>query len=151
MELSRKGTRGRAARLAVLLMTGTCLTPVTAVQFAFAQAVEPVNATNGAGLRELNIPAQSLASALIAFSRQTHIQIFADQALVAGKNSPDVSGAMALSAALGRLLCWIWPVLSLYQHQQRDNPGPGGSAEYSAPSDGVLLDPIDVRWRCFQC
>lgn len=51
-----------------------------------------------------NIPPQPLADALALFGRQSGMQVSVDAALIRGKSSPGVSGAMSPEAALGRLL-----------------------------------------------
>jgi hypothetical protein len=92
-----------AGRWAALLMAGTFLAAVATAGPALAQT-PPARAAAPAGSRNLDIPAQALAGALIAFSRQTRVQIFVDQSLVAGRNAPSVSGTLAPSAALRLLL-----------------------------------------------
>lgn len=143
MGQGRTSAHARAGRFAALVV-GTCLTPVVVVQSVFAQTTQPASITGSADARDLNIAAQPLASALIAFSRQTRIEIFADQVLVAGRSSPAVSGAMAPSAALGRLLAGSGLSYRFTGANSVTILRSGGNAEHLTPSDGVLLDSIDV-------
>ena len=53
---------------------------------------------------DINLPAQTLAAALAALSKQTGIQIYAAGELVAGKQVQGVSGRYTISQALTRLL-----------------------------------------------
>jgi hemoglobin/transferrin/lactoferrin receptor protein len=135
--------------MVALLMAGTFLNTVTAIELVHAQAPQPARAATVADVRDLDIPAQSLAGALIAFSRQTHIEIFVDQALVAGKNAPAVSGALAPSDALNRLLAGS----SLSYRFKSANTvtivaAGSANANQPPPSDGsLLLDPIEVSGR----
>lgn len=65
---------------------------------AFAAAEKQNDAHN------FSIPAQALATAILAFSRQSGTPVFVSGELVQGKMSPDVMGYMQSSAALERLL-----------------------------------------------
>jgi TonB-dependent heme/hemoglobin receptor len=149
MEFESKGTGALDRRLVALLMTGTFLTTVATIGLARAQTPQPARAATAASARDLNIPAQSLASALIAFSRQTRMQIFADQALVAGKNSPAISGALAPSAALNRLLAGSGLSYRFTGANAVTIVGPESANSDRPPaSDGsLLLDPIDVSGK----
>jgi iron complex outermembrane recepter protein len=51
-----------------------------------------------------SIPAQSLASALLQYSRQAHVQVAAAGAPVDGVNSPGVSGRWPIGVALAQVL-----------------------------------------------
>lgn len=144
MGQGRTSAHARAGRFAALVMAGTCLTPVVVVQSVFAQTTQPASIIGSADARDLNIAAQPLAGALIAFSRQTRIEIFADQMLVAGRSSPAVSGAMVPSAALGRLLAGSGLSYRFTGINSVTILRSGGNAEHLTPSDGVLLDSIDV-------
>ena len=96
MGTQRTGRR-RAARTLAALMAGTALLCAAAGGTARAQ-------TAASGVASLNIPAQPLSSALIAYSRQTGVDVFADADLTAGKRSAAVSGALPPREALARLL-----------------------------------------------
>jgi len=53
---------------------------------------------------EFNIPTQSMDAALVAFSRQSGVQIIYDSGLVSGHISPEVRGRLSISAALTAVL-----------------------------------------------
>src|SRR5688572_24064769 len=53
---------------------------------------------------DINLPAQPLASAIAALSKQTGAQILAAGELVAGRQAPALSGRMTARDALNRLL-----------------------------------------------
>jgi iron complex outermembrane receptor protein len=95
---SRNKAGQQAVRPALIatLLAGTALGSF-ATQPVLAQAPAAVSAT-------IDIPAQALSSALIAFSRQTRIEIFVPSSLAAGKRSAAVSGTHSPEAALQRLL-----------------------------------------------
>ncbi|HSI45560.1 MAG TPA: TonB-dependent receptor [Methylophilus sp.] len=52
----------------------------------------------------INIPAQSLSSAITTLSKQTGIQVYADGALLEGRTAPDVNGNLTVNEAIRRLL-----------------------------------------------
>lgn len=83
-----RGARPRRSAAAALL---ACLTTVVA-----AQAQEAV--------ARFAIPAQPLASGLLALGRQARISIAAPAALVAGKTGRPVQGELTVKAALERML-----------------------------------------------
>lgn len=82
----------RRAGLAAALC-GTALAAGIVAVPAMAQSV-----------RTVDIPAQSVSSALIAFSRQTGVAVVAPASATAGKRSAAVSGPLSSEAALARLL-----------------------------------------------
>jgi iron complex outermembrane receptor protein len=88
--LKIKGTH--LAVCACLLGGATGIPLIPAVAHAQGQA------------HDINLPAQPLASALAALSKQTGIQIFAAGDLVAGRQAPAVSGHLTARDALNRLL-----------------------------------------------
>lgn len=71
-----------------LIFTGL----LTASALAFAQTAV------------VNLPAQSLSSALVSLSRQGNVNILAADALVANRKAPAVSGTLTIHDALDRLL-----------------------------------------------
>ena len=74
--------------------------PIFPAQALAAQdAVDPA-----APLRSFDIPAQPLASALVAFARQSGVQVMAGEVDAAGQRSRPVHGRMTSTAALNRLL-----------------------------------------------
>lgn len=150
MGFANKGAGAPGTRWVALLMAGTCLATSAAIGLAHAQTPQPARAATAASVRDVNIPAQSLASALVAFSRQTRIQIFADQALVAGKNAPAVTGALAPSAALNQLLAGS----SLSYRFKGANTvtivGPvsaNGNQGTPAADGSLVLDTIDISGK----
>ena len=80
-----------------VLLASTAFFSVTATGSVHAQIQAPINAS-------INIPAQPLSAALIAFSRQTQIEIFAPTSLSANKQSSPVKGNLAPEDALKGLL-----------------------------------------------
>lgn len=86
----------RSARIMASLMAGTAIMSISAVPYAKAQSV--------AFTASVNIPAQALSPALIAFSRQTKVEIFVPSSLASGKMSKAVNGSMSPEAALQALL-----------------------------------------------
>ncbi|WIW90222.1 TonB-dependent siderophore receptor (plasmid) [Sphingobium sp. V4] len=56
------------------------------------------------GTQQFDIPAQSLSSALMRFSRETRLELFYSADLAQGKTTLGVSGRMAPAEALSRLL-----------------------------------------------
>lgn len=72
-----------------------------------ALAADPGAAANRiaqAQTQGFDIPAQSLAPALLRFSRETGIELFFDDAIARGINSPGVRGSFTREDALRRLL-----------------------------------------------
>ncbi|BAV64085.1 TonB-dependent siderophore receptor [Sphingobium cloacae] len=57
-----------------------------------------------AGTQQFDIPAQSLASALMRFSRETRLELFYNAELAQGRTTQGVSGNFAPAEALSRLL-----------------------------------------------
>ena len=90
MHSTKKAARAAAIGLAVVLGS-------------VSAATLPAIAQTGAE-QSFDIAAQPLGSALIRFSDATGIQLFFDASLARGLQSPGVSGALAPSEALSRLL-----------------------------------------------
>ncbi|MGU3576040.1 TonB-dependent receptor domain-containing protein [Brucellaceae bacterium C25G] len=78
------------------LLSGTAVLSFSLLDSAYAQSA--------AQTVEVNIPAQSLANALISFSRQTKIEILITTDLAAGRRSSPVSGSMSSYSALNQVL-----------------------------------------------
>ncbi len=93
---TRAGRHIRRSTLVTALLASTALASLQAIP-ALAQATPAASMT-------ITIPAQPLSSALIAFSRQTQLEIFVPSSLAAGKRAAAVSGALSPEAALQRLL-----------------------------------------------
>jgi iron complex outermembrane receptor protein len=116
-EISKKGL-GRKRRLASLLVTSTIL----GCSSLFAPAIAQAQQQTAAQAVNFNIPAQSLRSAINAFTRATGWEVGFTSAAVDGKRSTAVSGTMAPSQALRSLLA-----------------GTGINAQISGPSTAALV------------
>lgn len=79
-----------AALLATSALSGLSAAP---------QAAAQTEAT-----RRFDIPAQALGEAILAYGRQSGVQVTAGAELIAGRRSRAVSGELSASEALGRLL-----------------------------------------------
>lgn len=83
----------------IALLAGVALATLSpALSAAMAQQSAATRSTS------LSIPAGDLAGALDQFSRQTGLQVMADPALLSGKRTQGVSGALAVPAGLRQLL-----------------------------------------------
>jgi hemoglobin/transferrin/lactoferrin receptor protein len=144
---SAKGIAAKSRYLA-LLMTGTALATAMALAPANGQGA-PAIAGSGTSVAAINIPPQPLASALVAFSRQTRVQVLIDQSLASGRTSPGVSGAMAPTAALGRLLAGTGLRYRFSGANavvvERAATSPSSGASTAAPAGAISLDTIDVQ------
>ena len=122
-------TRQRLLTLALAGCFGTLLT-----------AHHPAALAQAAGQAiDIQLPAQSLASALAGLSSQTGAQIFAPGDLVSGKTAPAISGRMTAQQALERLLGGSG---------LRAQPGMNGSFTlHPAPAEDHTLPPIKVQAR----
>jgi len=69
---------------------------------ALPASAQTVNASQGRA--QFDIPRQSLESAIMAFGFQSGMRVTADQGVVAGRQSPGVSGSLSSFEALSRLL-----------------------------------------------
>ncbi|CAN7672191.1 TonB-dependent receptor [Bosea sp. LjRoot237] len=137
---STNGVGQQAVRPAMIaaLLAGTAL-GCFATQPVLAQAPAAASAT-------INIPAQTLSSALIAFSRQTRIEIFVPSSLAAGKRSSAVAGAQAPEAALQRLLSGTGLTYRFTGARSVTVEAiPSAAAVGAAPAGAIALDAIDVR------
>lgn len=92
-------TRPARPATLTLMLAGTALMGCMAMTPALAQS-QPAAAARGI----IAIPSQPLSAALIAFSRQTGIEIVVPSSVAAGKRSTAVSGPLTAQAALGQLL-----------------------------------------------
>lgn len=120
-----------------LLLAGTALAAIGG-EHALAQAPAVARAA-------LNIPAQPLSSALIAFSRQTQVQIFVPSSIAAGKRSTAVSGPMTAQAALSQLLTGTGLTYRFTSATAVTIDGSAAAARTTAAEPGaILLDTITV-------
>lgn len=120
-----------------LLLAGTALAAIGG-EHALAQAPAVARAA-------LNIPAQPLSSALIAFSRQTQVQIFVPSSIAAGKRSTAVSGPLTAQAALSQLLTGTGLTYRFTSATAVTIDGSAAAARTTAAEPGaILLDTITV-------
>ncbi|MBE7374233.1 TonB-dependent receptor [Pseudomonas lopnurensis] len=97
----RTSRRGRAA-LCLGMTIGSCL---MALASPLAVAVEAANATQAVPAAiDFDIPAQPLSSGVLAFARQSGVQVFFDSERFAGLQGGAVQGRYSLEEALQRLL-----------------------------------------------
>ncbi|OCW58370.1 hypothetical protein AWJ14_13650 [Hoeflea olei] len=121
------------------LMAGTAVIAVSAGDRVMAQSAAASEAN-------LNIPAQPLASALIAFSRQTGVEVFVASQDAAGKRSTAVSGALRPEAALQHLLSGAGLSYSFTNPTTVTISDRIAAAHAPAADDGsLLLDTITVN------
>lgn len=104
----RAGARGagahRGARImARALACGTALALAMAAAPGLAQQ-RPSGAEQSQGVRQFNIPAQSLTTAVTAFGDQADLQVTVDGAILSGLSSQAVAGRFSPAEALSRLL-----------------------------------------------
>lgn len=86
-------------RIQTLLVLTLCST--LGLNSSMAGAAEPAHQDHA---QQLNIPAQSLASALTTLSRLSNTQIFANGALLESKQAPAINAKLTTREALNRLL-----------------------------------------------
>ncbi|MFE3838520.1 TonB-dependent siderophore receptor [Pseudogemmobacter sonorensis] len=118
-----------AAGLRAMLLACTALVAVGAALPADAQSP-----AEDSRVASLDIPAQPVASALVAFSRQTGLQVFVTSSDAGARQSTAVSGALSPDAALARLLAGTGLVYEVS----------GNTVTVSAP-DQSAADPGDVE------
>ena len=90
------------------------------------------------------IPAQSLADALVQFSRQTGIQVSSEASVTRDLDSPGVSGRMTAEAALRRLLAGSG---ISYTFVNDNSVALERSTSATSDSGPIRLDPITVEGR----
>ncbi|MBA4270844.1 MAG: hypothetical protein C0447_15750, partial [Methylobacterium sp.] len=93
------GTRRAKAVRVALLLAGTALAGSLASGTVLAQ---PAPGATAAPI--INVPAQPLSTALIAFSRQTRVEVIVPSSVAAGKRSATVNGPLTAQAALSQML-----------------------------------------------
>lgn len=136
---SRNKVGQQAVRPAVMaaLLAGTAL-GCFAMRPVLAQAPAATSAA-------IDIPSQTLSSALIAFSRQTRIEIFVPSSLASGKRSGAVSGVQAPEAALQRLLAGTGLTYRFTGTRSITvEAAPGAAAVGSVPAGAIPLDEVVV-------
>jgi hypothetical protein len=83
-------------------LSGSRLGSLATAAMMMGVAISP--AQGQVQVREFNIPAQSLSSALLAFSRQSDVLIVVSPDLTNGKRSKALSAAMPVNYAIAELL-----------------------------------------------
>src|SRR5262249_10948607 len=83
-------------------MRGASTLASAASAIAIVASVSPASAQEQQ--RSYNIPAQSLASSLLEFSRQSDVRVMADPSVVNGKQSPALQGTYSVGDGLDHLL-----------------------------------------------
>jgi len=133
-DVRRKGAR--FGGILAALMAGTAV-----LSLAGPGAVRAQSAVSTV---DVDIPAQPLADALVAFSRQTRIEFFISSDLAAGKRSGPVSGAMTPQTALQRMLAGTGMTYRFTNANTVTITNRLAQA-FEGPDDGsVVLDTIDV-------
>ncbi|GAA5542044.1 MULTISPECIES: TonB-dependent receptor [Brucella] len=130
----------RSAGIVTFLLAGTAMMSVPAVEQAKAQS-----ATTSATSTKFNIPAQSLSTALIAFSRQTKLGIFVTSSLASGKKSTAVNGALSPEVALQRLLSGTGLTYTFTNQNTVRIIGSDHAATATSPDGSVILETITVQ------
>lgn len=95
-------------------------------------------------LTSLDIPSQPLAAALVAFSRQTGIQVFITSADAQDKVSAPVSGRVAPAAALARMLEGTGLSHQVDGTTATVSAPAQGASNTAVPDDAVMLGTIYV-------
>ncbi|MBX9874704.1 MAG: secretin and TonB N-terminal domain-containing protein, partial [Beijerinckiaceae bacterium] len=93
------GTRRAKAVRVALLLAGAALAGSLASGTVLAQ---PAPGATAAPI--ITVPAQPLSTALIAFSRQTRVEVIVPSSVAAGKRSATVNGPLTAQAALSQML-----------------------------------------------
>ncbi|SFE57381.1 iron complex outermembrane recepter protein [Paracidovorax wautersii] len=86
------------------LLSAALSTAFGTVFVSWSGVAQAQPATQASAVFNIDVPAQSLASALNELSRQTGMQVFAAGDVVAGVRAPALSGHFTLQQALDRLL-----------------------------------------------
>lgn len=133
-----EGGGSRKGALALLMMASTAIGLVAppAARPALAQQAQQIT---------FAIPAGTLSSTLTAFGRQAGLQVTYVPAVVAGKRSAGVTGAMTANAALARLLQGSG-LTHRFAGATTVTVQAAGSAAVAgaAPEGAIALDTIDV-------
>ena len=139
----RSGSVAHAVAIATVALAMGSPTAFAQVGAAGSQAPQEAQASRTA---TFDIPAQPLSQALMAFGRQSGMQIAVDSAAVAGKTSASVAGSMTADQALRQLLSGS----GLTYHFTSANAVTVAGAPVPAPagvpgSSTLILDPVRVQ------
>lgn len=146
----RATDRTRAARkiLVVQLLVSTAMVGSVGIPDALAQAAPPAVSqppAEASQARTFNIPAQSLASALRAFGRQSGLQVTLASTTSQGVTSQAVNGRYAPEQALALLLAGTDISYRITPDRTAIVGGGGaGSSEAATVEGAIALDTIDV-------
>ncbi len=142
---ARIGTGNRRRILASAVIMTTALTPALAAMPAWAQqpAASAAATTQLRSERNFDIPAQPLTDALVAFGRQSGMQITVDGTLPRDMSAPAVRGAMISEEALTRLLAGSGLTYVVTDETTVAIERPGQQDDDGA----MVLDPITVEGR----
>lgn len=129
---------GRIGRLLLAALMGTTALAGSGVtSLALAQSTVDAVVT-------FDIPAQSLGSAIIAFSRAAGINVFADGGIDANVTAGAVSGSLTISQGLSQLLAGTG-----YTYQANGSGvtlvAPGAAAAAPAADGSIVLDEVNVN------
>lgn len=127
----------RATGVTAILMACAAMVTVSEYGVAMAQSVTR-------GQSRMNVPSQPLASALVAFSRQTGIQVFVTSTDASGKRSNTISGSLAPQVALTQLLAGTGLISTFTNANTVTIAAPGQIVVGSIPNGYTQLDPITV-------
>ena len=134
---ARGGAR-RVRGITAMLLLSTVLAGPILVMPAAAQDVD--NAP-----QSYSIPAQSLSSALIQFSKASGLQVFVDDRVAAGVRSKAVQGSLPAEAALAKLLAGSGLITKVVGNNTIAVIEPGSlDPAFVAESGSLLLDAIVV-------
>lgn len=134
-------SRGAGGAALAMMASTVAIGVVLAVPGGAHAQQEAVDVAQATAERKFDIPAQSLSSALTAFSTQADIQISAHGNLVRGVDTAGVVGTMAAGAALTRLLAGTGLTYSLTS----DGAVIQGAATGGGNSSATVMGPILVQ------
>ena len=149
----RRCADGRRRLLAGVAMAAIALAPHLAAPPVWAEqsAVPAATVAQLRSERSFDIPAQPLTDALVAFGRQSGIQLTVDGALPRDVSSPAVRGTMTSEAALTRLLVGSGLTYVVTDETTVAIERPGSEQESGPPQLGTITvegqqeaDPADV-------
>lgn len=135
----RSGSVAHAVAIATVALAAGA--PATFAQTAPADERVPLEAQAGR-TSTFDIPAQPLSQALMAFGRQSGMQIAVDSSAVAGKTSVPVAGSMTADQALRQLLSGSGLT---YQFTSANAVTVAGAPAAGLGSSTLVLDPVRVQ------
>ena len=143
---AKRGTAPGLARLAGMLICSTMFV------YCGASAISPAHAQQGGQAAaqgtpvSMSIPAQSLGSAMDAFSRATGWQVGYSSAIDANLRTAAVSGTMTPRQALQRMLAGTGVGIRITGPRSAAlvDPNAGGDDGVVSTDGSLVLDPIDI-------